>query len=146
MLADTGFGVHYNLDNAVSLSLPAAPSWAVQQDHSVGNASLSLAPLDVVAGGGPDSDELREFSEALQNDVSTALTTNPDIRSGNYRVRIKLWIDASRVIRRAQVTQTTGDLGRDAAIANVLQGLTVTRAVPSGLAQPARVIIAVASP
>jgi hypothetical protein len=50
LLAGTGFIVHYNLHNAVSLSLPAAASWAVQQDHSMGNASLSLNPLNVVAG------------------------------------------------------------------------------------------------
>lgn len=145
LLAGTGFVIHYNLHNAVSLSLPAAASWAEQPDHSMGNASLSLAPLNVVAGG-PDDEQLREFSEALQNDVSTALAKNRDIRSGNYRIRIKLWIDPSRAIRRAQVTETTGDSARDAAIANVLQGLMITRAPPSGLAQPVRVIVAVDTP
>ncbi len=94
LLAETGFVVHYNLHNAVSLSLPSAASWAVQQDHSMGNASLSLSPLNVVAG--PDDGQLQEFGEALQNDVSAALTKNADVRSGSYRIRVKLWIDPSR--------------------------------------------------
>ena len=109
LLAGTGFIVHYNLHNAVSLSLPTAASWAVQQDLSMGNASLSLNPLNVVAGDRPDDEQLREFGEALQNDVSAALTKNTDVRSGNYRIRVKLWIDPSRAIRRAEVTETTGD-------------------------------------
>ena len=147
LLAGTGFVVHYNLHNAVSLSLPTAASWAVQQgDHSIGNVTLSLAPLNIVAGGGPDDEQLREFTEALENDVTAALSKNSDIRSGNYKIRIKLWIDPSRAVRRAQVTQTTGDATRDAAITNVLEGLMITHALPAGLAQPVRVMVAVDSP
>jgi hypothetical protein len=146
LLAGTGFIVHYNLHNAVSLSLPTAASWAVQQqDHSMGGASLSLNPLNVVAGDRPDDEQLREFGEALQNDVSVALTKNTDVRSGNYRIRVKLWIDPSRAIRRAEVTETTGDSVRDAAIVAVLESLMVTRAPPSGLPQPVRIIVAVDS-
>jgi hypothetical protein len=145
LLSGTGFIVHYNLHNAVSLSLPTMADPSLEQDHSLGAASLSLGALNVVAGA-PDGEQLQEFAEALQNDVSTALTKNPDVRSGNYRIRIKLWIDPSRAIRRAVVTQTTGDAARDAAIATVLQGLVITRAPPLGLAQPVRVIVAVDSP
>jgi hypothetical protein len=127
------------------LSLPTAASWGVQQDHSMGGASLSLNPLNVVAGDRPDDEQLREFSEALQNDVSVALTKNTDVRSGNYRIRVKLWIDPSRAIRRAEVTETTGNSARDAAIVAVLEGLMVTRAPPLGLPQPVRIIVAVDS-
>ncbi len=89
---------------------------------------------------------VREFGEAVQNEVSDALTRNSEIRSGNYRIRVKLWIDPTRIIRRAEVAKTTGDPSRDATIAATLQGLTISRAPPSGMPQPVRIIVAVGSP
>jgi len=145
LLAGTGFIIQYNRDDAVSLSTPQ--SLELQDDHSSGVASLSLPQLDVRPNEeGMDEALLREFGEAIQAEVTTALTKNAEIRSGNYRIRVKLWIDPSSTIRRAEVAQTTGDRGRDAEIATTLQGLTISRTPPAGMPQPVRIVISVGSP
>jgi hypothetical protein len=145
LLADTGFLIHYNRDDAVSLSLPGDPD--LPRTGLAGATSLSLPQLDVMpAGEAVDETQLRQFSEAVQEDVTAALSKNSNIRSGTYRVHVKLWVDPSRTIRRADLAQTTGDLGRDAEIATALQGLTISRAPPANMPQPVRIVISVGSP
>ncbi|MEW6438528.1 MAG: STN domain-containing protein [Pseudomonadota bacterium] len=145
LLAGTGFIIQYNRDDAVSLSTPQ--SLELQDDHSSGVASLSLPQLDVRPNEeGMDDALLRDFGAAVQAQVTSALTKDAEIRSGNYRIRVKLWIDPSNTISRAEVAQTTGDRGRDAEISTLLQGLTISRAPPAGMPQPVRIVISVGSP
>ncbi len=147
LLTGTGFVIHYNRRDAVSLSLPSSGDEEQPRGRLIGKASLSLAPLDVTANGsGAEETQLSAFGEAVQNEVTAALAKNAEIRSGNYRIRVKLWIDPSRTIRRAEVAQTTGDPDRDAAIASTLQGLTISLSPPTGMPQPVRIIVAVGSP
>jgi hypothetical protein len=145
LLAGTGFIIQYNRDDAVSLSTPQ--SLESQDDHSSGVASLSLPQLVIRPNeDGMDDALLREFGEAVQTEVTSALTKDAGVRSGNYRIRVKLWIDPSNTISRAEVAQTTGDRGRDAEISTILQGLTISRAPPAGMPQPVRIVISVGSP
>jgi hypothetical protein len=58
---------------------------------------------------------------------------------------VKLWVDLSRTIRRAEVAQSTGDAERDVAIAQALKGFVISRAPPSNAPQPIRVIVSVRS-
>lgn len=114
--------------------------------RAVANFDLSLETIHV--NDAPEragEAQLREFGDAVQNDVETVLRKNAKIRSGNYRIRLKLWIDPSRIIRHAELAQTTGDQERDTAIAGVLQGFVVSRLPPPNAAQPIRVIVAVHS-
>lgn len=144
LLAGTGFIIQYNRDDAVSLFTPR--SQGLPDGHFGGVASLSLPQLDVRPSEGADDALLRAFGEAVQTEVASALTKNAGIRSGNYRIHVKLWIDPSHAIRRAEVAQTTGDPGRDAEIASTLQGLVISRTPPAGMPQPVRIVISVGSP
>lgn len=145
LLVGTGFVVRYNKWNAISLSVPADES-DLPPPHPLAKASLSLDTLHVLATAESASQsELQEFSEVVQSEVETVLRKNAKINSGNYRVRVKLWVDPSRTIRRAEVVQTTGDAERDVAIAQALQGFVISRAPPPNAPQPIRVIVSVRS-
>ncbi len=145
LLGDAGFTVRFTRPNAVVLSDPSA-----QQDlpptRALANFDLSLDTIRVTAAPERAGDaQLREFGDMVQSEVETVLRKNTKIRSGNYRIRVKLWIDPSRTIRHAELAQSTGDQDRDAAITGVLQGLVVSRVPPPNTPQPIRVIVAVRS-
>lgn len=145
LLGGAGFKIRFTRHNAVVLSLPSAQH-DLPPAHALDNFDLSLSPIHVNAGleRGGDA-QLREFGDMVQNEVERVLRKNSKIRSGNYRIRVKLWIDPSRTIQRAELAQSTGDLDRDAAITGVLRGFVVSQVPPLNTPQPIRVIVAVRS-
>jgi hypothetical protein len=145
LLGSAGFTVRFTRRNAVVLSDPSAQN-DLPPTRALANFDLSLDTIRVVAAPERAGDaQLREFGDMVQNDVETVLRKNTRIRSGNYRIRVKLWIDPSRTIRHAELAQSTGDQDRDAAITGVLQGFIVSRVPPPNTPQPIRVIVAVSS-
>jgi hypothetical protein len=145
LLGGAGFSVRFTRRNAVVLSDPSAQN-DLPPARALTNFDLSLDTIRVVAGPERAGDaQLREFGDVVQNEVETVLRKNTKIRSGNYRIRVKLWIDPSRTIRHAELAQSTGDQDRDVAITGVLQGLIVSRVPPPNTPQPIRVIVAVSS-
>jgi hypothetical protein len=145
LLGGAGFTVRFTRRNAVVLSDPSARN-DLPPTRALANFDLSLDTIRVVAAPERAGDaQLREFGDMVQSDVETVLRKNTKIRSGNYRIRVKLWIDPSRTIRHAELAQSTGDQDRDAAITGVLQGFIVSRVPPPNTPQPIRVIVAVSS-
>lgn len=144
MLASTDLAVHYNRSNAITLSLPA-------DEHLPPVSPLAGADLQLdtmrVSGGQPRPNEqmMREFSESVQFDIEAALRKNARTRTGNYRANVRLWVDPSRTVRKAELAQSTGDSERDAHIADVLQGLVLRYTPPANAPQPVRVVIVVRS-
>jgi hypothetical protein len=143
LLGSAGFAVRFTRRNAVVLSDPSARK-DLPPAHGLTDFDLSLEAIRVrpAADRGGEA-QLREFGDMVQNEVETVLRKNAKIRSGNYRIRVKLWIDPSRTIRHAELAQSTGDQARDAAITDVLQGFVVSRVPPPNTPQPVRVIVAV---
>jgi hypothetical protein len=146
LLSDTGLRVSYARRNAITLSAPAAEDEAnLPPAAAVEEADLSLDTLRVSGGNSVDASRLREFSTAIQLEIERALRQNKSTRSGNYRVNVSLWIDASRKIQRVTLARSTGDVERDASIPIALQGLVLTRAPPANAPQPVQVVISVRS-
>lgn len=145
LLGDAGFAVRFTRPNAVVLSDPSAQN-DLPPTRAMANFDLSLDTIQVRAAPERAGEaQLREFGDVIQSEVEAVLRRNTRIRSGNYRIRVKLWIDPSRTIRHAELAQSTGDQDRDVAITGVLQGLIVSRLPPPNTPQPIRVIVAVRS-
>lgn len=145
LLGNAGLSIRFTRPNAVVLSDPNARA-DLPSMRRTNSFDLSLDAISVKAGperGGEG--QLREFGNIIQNEVETILRKNNKIRSGNYRIRVKLWIDPSRTIRQAELAQSTGDQDRDTAITDVLKGFVVSRVPPPNIPQPIRVIVAVRS-
>jgi hypothetical protein len=110
------------------------------------NADLSLETLQVRSSAeSADDNALAEYANILQSNIQAALRKNEKTRSGQYRFGVKLWIDSSRIIQRIQLFQSTGDRERDASVAEVLQGLVISRAAPANTPLPVRVVVTVRS-
>ncbi|HEY0219534.1 MAG TPA: STN domain-containing protein [Afipia sp.] len=145
LLDGAGFKIRFTRRNAVVLSAPSARN-DLPPTHALANFDLSLDTIRVnAASNRADEAQLREFGDVIQSEVETVLRKNSKIRSGNYRIRVKLWIDPLRTIRHAELAQSTGDRDRDTAITDVLQGFVVSRIPPPNTPQPIRVIVAVRS-
>jgi hypothetical protein len=144
LLGRADLTIRFTRPNAVVLSDPNAR--VGHPSRRTNSFDLSLDAIRVTAGverGGER--QLREFGNTVQNEVETVLRKNNRIRSGNYRIRVKLWIDPSRTIRRAELAQSTGDRERDTAITDVLKGFVISQVPPPNTPQPIRVIVAVRS-
>lgn len=146
LLTDTELRVRYARKNAITLSAYGSESdMNLPPETALADADLSLDTLQVSGGDASESARLREFSGIVQLEVERALRQNEKTRSGNYRINISLWVDASRRIRRVTLAQSTGDTERDASISGVLMGLTLTRAPPPNAPQPVNLVVSVRS-
>lgn len=146
LLSRTHLTIHYTRRSAATLSQPGAAR-ASTPASLADTPELTLAPLEIQGetaslGGRAD---LTDYTVAVESDVRAALHRDARTRSGHYRVGLRLWVDATRRVERAQLFQSSGDLERDAAIAAMLRGLTISRDTPAGLPQPIRVMIVVRS-
>ncbi len=145
LLNGTDLKVHYARQNAITLSSPR-DDVSLPPASPLKSADLSLDTLSVKSGPEQgDVEHLREFSEAIQSDLAKALRDNARTRSGSYRANVNLWVDATRKIRSATLLQSTGDVTRDASIPLVLEGVTLSRALPANTPQPVKVVITVRS-
>jgi hypothetical protein len=146
LLTGTELRVRYARRNAITLSAYASEDEAnLPPATALEEADLSLDTLRVSGGDPADAFRLREFGTAVQLEIERALRQNEKTRSGNYRVNVSLWVDASRRIRRVTLAQSTGDAERDASIPIALEGLILTRAPPANAPQPVQLVISVRS-
>lgn len=146
LLSGSEVRVRYARHNAITLSADAPDdAMNLPPASALVDADLSLDTLRVSGGETADAAGLREFSAIVQLEVERALRQNGKTASGNYRIGLSLWVDASRKIRRVALVQSTGDAERDASISLALQGLTLTRAPPANAPQPVQLVISVRS-
>lgn len=145
MLAGTELAVQYTRNDAITLSLPSSEYDLPPSVGPLANADLALDTLRVTAGEHPDAGRLREFNESVQADVESALRKDARTRTGNYRASVRLWVDPSRTVRRAELAQSTGDPGRDSSISEILKGLVLRSGPPANTPQPVRIVILVRS-
>jgi hypothetical protein len=144
MLAGTDVTVQYTRSDAITLSL-ASYQVDIPPASPLADADLMLDTLRVSAVAPPDKSKMRDFSQSAQADIEAALRKDTRTNSGNYRASVKLWVDPTRVIRRAELAQSTGDATRDASIADTLRGLMLRKEPPENAPQPVRIVIVVRS-
>jgi hypothetical protein len=142
LLTGTDLKVRYIRPNAITLARPSLDSDLPPASPFV-SADLSLEPLRVQASADEGDRSRRDYSEIVRNDVESALRKNAKTRSGNYRFGADLWVDSSRIVRRTELFQSTGDRNRDAAVSATLQGLMISREAPTNAPSPVHVLVVV---
>ena len=129
LLADTDLRIRYSRSSAVTLAPASAPDPDAPPAHPLASVDLALDTLRVngtVESG--DRSRLGDYIGAVQDDIQNALKKVAKTRRGDYRVAVKLWVDPSRTIQRAELEGSTGDRDRDSSIASALQGLVLAHA------------------
>ena len=87
------------------------------------------------------------YASHVQSRVQQALQRNRKTRSANMSVSVRVWPDANGRINRAQLANSTGDLGLDAAIRDeVLTGLQLNQPPPADMPAPITLRLAARRP
>lgn len=120
MLAETGLEIRYVDKGAVTLLPHRAP----------GQRTGELA-----------YDPYASFSAALQVALLRTMCAYDSRDAAAYRVAAQLWIGPDGIVERSLLLDSTGDRERDATISSLLEKLTIGQARPTGLPQPATVIV-----
>ncbi|WP_139247240.1 STN domain-containing protein [Hyphomicrobium sp. NDB2Meth4] len=144
LLAGTDLEIQYTRSDAITISSPYRQA-DLPPPTALGDADLLLDTLRVSSGPRPSERELENFGQSVKVDIAQALRRDERTKSGNYRASVKLWISPERVVNRAELAQSTGDVGRDASIADALGGLVLRQRPPDNAPQPIRVVIVVRS-
>ncbi len=142
LLAGTDLKVHYNQPDAVTLA-PEADDVAAHP-HSFPASDLMLGTLHVhegIAAAPP----IGEYSERVRMDLQNALQKNLRTRQGNYRAALDVWINSARVVVRVDISDSTGDRERDAALISALRGVIISGPAPPNAPRPVRVGVSVRS-
>jgi hypothetical protein len=128
LLAGTGLEVRYT--GVATFTLTPAPARPALVDPLAAPWLISPAPAD------------SDYSAALQTAVIGVLCRQAETRPGSYRAAIQLWISPAGAVLHSMLLGSTGNSGRDAALARALAALRVDADRPPGLPQPVTVLIA----
>jgi hypothetical protein len=138
LLAGTGLIATY-IDKKNVVLHPMVPiSLESDAAFTSAGAHLALKTLRVEALPEPD---FSAYDGVIALDLQKALRRNAKTRNGSYNVSARIWISSEGVVRRAELTNSTGDRIRDDAIFSTLQALVVSRLPPANLPEPISVSI-----
>jgi hypothetical protein len=84
----------------------------------------------------------RSYDAVLQSTIMQTLCAHPDLALGQYRLALRVRIDATGRVRQVRLLDTTGNARRDAAIVDTLQGIALGQAP----ADPARPFVLLVQP
>ena len=89
-----------------------------------------------------NGDPNRWYAGVIQSDLQSWLAEIEDIRKGRYAAVVKIWIADDGAVEGAELEQSTGDSGLDAAIERALSaGFRISRSPPNDMPQPVRLRI-----
>lgn len=117
-----------------ALGLPAGPGGANPYGIGPGGGD-GLTVGGSGAGGGGGGSRFGGYAGALQGSLQRALQRDERTRRGAWRVTVRIWVGPGGEITRLQLVGSSGNAERDAAIQQVLNGLSV-QAPPRDLPQP----------
>jgi hypothetical protein len=147
LLANTDLQIRYSRPAAITLAPASAPNPDDPPTNLLPSAAadMSLDTLRVTGTAEPDGRRFDQYIAAVQADLEKALKKIVATRRGDYRISVKLWVDPSRTVERAELQGSTGDRDRDGAIANVLRGLVLSHAAPANTPQPMLFMISISA-
>ena len=87
-------------------------------------------------GGGGGGSRWGWYASLVQNALQTALRANSIIRNSVMKVEVRLWADKSGRIERIQLASSTGDKDLDAALRDVLPGVSLGEPPPQDMPMP----------
>lgn len=141
LLEGTGLTIQYTSSNDVVLTRPSATSPYTSSSPARGPVlALDTLHVEAAADAGDESD-FRAYAGIVQADIQDALHRDSGSRLGSYRIGMKLWVNQSGAIRRAEIVRSTGDPERDLAISRVLREVKISKAPPTGMPQPMAIVI-----
>jgi hypothetical protein len=144
LLADTDLRVRYSRTNAVTLAPASAPDPDEPPIHPPVSADITLGTLRVRGTSDASDRNLGEYIGLVQSDIQKALKKGGRNRRGEYRVAVKLWVTpSSRIVDRAELDGSTGDLDRDSSITESLRGLVLSQQAPPNMPLPIRFMISI---
>jgi hypothetical protein len=144
LLADTDLKVRYTRASAITVAPISTPDVDEPPAHALATADLALGTLNVNGGtSNPDNSRLGAYIGVIQADIQKALKKAAKTRSGDYRAEVKLWIDQSKTIQRAELSGSNSGRERDALVASALRGLVLSQAAPANIEQPIRFMISI---
>ena len=107
-------------------------------------ADMALDTLHVMGSTSSDNrDGVDEYIGVVRADLQKALRKVGRVSRGEYRVGIKLWVDPTRMVQRAELFGSTGDPARDTSIVSAIRGLVLSRPAPANIPQPIKFMIAI---
>lgn len=86
-------------------------------------------------GGGVDRMKFALFTNRLTRHIQSSLAKDPDLRF-DFRVNVRVWLDAQGRFERVSLAQSTGDVPNDKALESALMRLAPIDAIPGDLPQP----------
>lgn len=88
------------------------------------------------SGSGDRLEALRRYAGLLRADLLRALETLEALRSADYTIVCRLWLDSKGNVERAELGESTGSREFDAIIARQLESVRNLPRPPRGLPQP----------
>jgi hypothetical protein len=144
MLAETDLKVRYTRASAITVAPISAPDADDPPARALASADLALGTLNVSGtSDNGDRNQMGAYIGVVQADIQKALKKAGKARGGDYRAEVKLWIDQSRTVQRAELSRSNGDKERDMAVTSLLQGLILSQPAPANMQQPVRFMIAI---
>lgn len=95
-------------------------------------------------GGGRSQDRQRFawYTALLQQSIYDALDKNKELRSSNYKVGLKIWLDKRGNVERFELMKSSGDRQTDELIKEALAGMPALKDIPpEDMGQPVKVMI-----
>jgi protein TonB len=126
---------------------PPGPDLGVDADGSGDGDGFGLVGkkggTDLIGSGGGGNpwgwyDAL--LNDAVNSAFQNALAQEAALKNKNYRVVVRVWLDAAGKVSRAQLADSTGDARADAVLKKALAGMRALReGPPAGMPQPVKI-------
>jgi hypothetical protein len=145
LLANTDLRIRYSRPTAITLAPASAPNLDEPPAHALTSADMALDTLRVSGAAEPDRHRFDQYTGAVQADIQKALKKLVETRRGDYRIAVKVWVNPSRTIERAELQGSTGDRERDSTITGTLRGLMLNESAPPNTPQPMLFMISISA-
>jgi TonB family protein len=88
--------------------------------------------LDVQSGGGGhfNADAITAFASRLASELASDLRAYPELRTEDYQVRLRVWVDGSGRVSRCEVLGTTGQQRIDLSLRRAVDRTAVCAGPP----------------
>jgi protein TonB len=121
---------------------PPGPDLGVDAEGGAGGDAFGLVGkkggADLI-GAGSGGSVHRWYADRLRDAIQDALARDKKLREKDYRVAVKVWLDANGGVRRVELEDSTGKDDLDRQLAASIRELPAVRdAMPEGMPMPVR--------